>query len=131
MRLDLDSALQLHATALDLRAQRTEILANNMANADTPGFKARDIDFASTLAQIQRQGGGEMTKTSALHLSSANSLSAPELLYRTPMQQSSDGNTVDSQIETAAFTENSVRYQASLEFLNSKIKGLMQAVKGE
>jgi len=114
MALSLDSYLGVHAQALTLEAQRTELLAANMANADTPNYKARDIDFKAALAAA---GNG------------AAALGA-NLKYRVPMAAALDGNTVDTQLEQAAFAENSVRYQATLTFLNARLKELMTAITG-
>ena len=136
MPVGLDKYLGVHAQALNLRSQRTELLAANMANADTPGYKARDIDFKAALAQASGD-----SKTSGVHLQTTNAAhigpklinggAAPELQYRTPLAPSLDGNTVDPQLEQAAFAENTVRYQATLQFLNSKFRGLMTAITGQ
>lgn len=134
MPVNLDAYLGVHAQALPLRSQRTEILAANMANADTPNYRARDIDFRSALAAASGNGNAvNLTTTKAGHISPAtvNGTAAPELKYRTPLAPSLDGNTVDVQLEQAAFAENSVRYQATLHFLNSKFRGLMTAITGQ
>ena len=134
MPLNLDTYLGVHAQALNLRSQRTEVLAANMANADTPGYRARDIDFKSALAAAgNAQSAGHMKTTQTGHISTAslNGTSAGELKYRTPLAPSLDGNTVDTQLEQAAFAENSVRYQATLSFLSSKFRGLMTAITGQ
>ncbi len=134
MPTKLDSYLGVHATALKLRSQRTEVLAANLANADTPNYRARDIDFKSALAQANGSGGGvHLATTKAGHIptSSVNGTAAPELKYRVPLAPALDGNTVDTQLEQAAFAENSVRYQATLQFLSSKFRGLMTAITGQ
>ncbi len=142
MALNLDSYLGVHAQALTLEAQRTELLAANLANADTPNYKARDIDFKAALAAA---GGGNSPSSSgtlAVATTNAAHLPAPgvdspdggagaNLKYRVPMAPSLDGNTVDSQLEQAAFAENSVRYQATLTFLNARLKELMTAIVGQ
>lgn len=115
----LDEHLMFHAEALKLRAQRQQILASNIANADTPDYKARDIDFNQALR-------------TAISLSQANMPAkpfAPEVLYRAVVQPSADGNTVDMDVERAQFAQNAARYEASLTFLNSKIQGLLAAIK--
>jgi flagellar basal-body rod protein FlgB len=130
----LDSYLGIHASALKLRSQRTELLASNLANADTPGYKARDVDFKQALAQATGAAGGvRMTTTQAGHLPAQNELNGigAELKYRTPLAPSLDGNTVDTQLEQAAFAENTVRYQATLSFLTSKFRGLLTAITGQ
>lgn len=131
MAISFDKALGNLPEHLTLYGKRSELLASNIANADTPGFKARDIDFRSLLAQA---GGTAMTmKTTRPGHIGGNTASASnaELLYRVPTQTSLDGNTVNSQIEQAQFTENAVRYQSTLTFLNGKFKGLRLAIKGE
>jgi flagellar basal-body rod protein FlgB len=134
MPTKLDSYLGVHAAALQLRAQRTEVLAANLANADTPGYRARDIDFKAALAQAGAPNSGvHLATTQAGHIapSSVNGTTPPELKYRVPLAPALDGNTVDVQLEQAAFAENSVRYQATLHFLNSKFRGLMTAITGQ
>ena len=136
MPLNLDQYVGVHATALDVRARRTELIANNLANADTPGYKARDIDFRQAMARA----AGE-TPTSGVHLkttqgghiggnAAADAATNPDLKYRTPLAPALDGNTVDAQLEQASFAENAVRYQATLTFLNAKFRGLMTAIMG-
>lgn len=130
----LDSYLGIHASALKLRSQRTELLASNLANADTPNFKARDLDFKQALAQASGADAPvRMTTTSAAHLPAGNVVSGTgaELKYRVPLAPSLDGNTVDVQLEQAAFAENSVRYQATLSFIGSKFRGLLTAITGQ
>jgi flagellar basal-body rod protein FlgB len=135
MPIGLDKYLGVHAQALNLRSQRTELLAANMANADTPGYRARDIDFKSALAQASgnAKSGVALQTTNSAHIGPKllNGAAAPELKYRTPLAPSLDGNTVDAQLEQAAFAENTVRYQATLQFLNSKFRGLMTAITGQ
>jgi flagellar basal-body rod protein FlgB len=138
MPISLDKHLGVHAQALQLRSKRTELLAANLANADTPGYRARDIDFKTALAQASgnAQPGVHLQTTSAGHIGPAssnglNGAPGPELKYRTPLAPSLDGNTVDAQLEQAAFAENTVRYQATLQFLNSKFRGLMTAITGQ
>jgi flagellar basal-body rod protein FlgB len=108
----------VHAAALKLREQRTELLANNLANADTPGFKARDLDFKAALA-------------AATNATASPGSAEAFLKYRTPLAPSLDGNTVDAQLEQAAFAENAVRYQATLSFLSSQFRSLMTAITGQ
>ena len=131
----LDAVFRFQQNALALRAERQQVLASNIANADTPAYKARDIDFRGALANAL--GGG----------SSAAALSAPHpahlpagaagvtasgnlLLYRTPRQDSIDGNTVELDAERAQFADNALRYEASLSDVNAKIKGLLAVIQG-
>lgn len=138
MPLDLDANLAVHAAALKIRAQRTELIANNLANADTPGFRARDLDFRSALATAQGNGGVRLQTTSAGHIGTAaagasgpDGIAANALRYRVPLAPSLDGNTVEVQLEQAAFAENAVRYQATLTFLNQRFRGLLTAITGQ
>ena len=147
MALNLDNYLGVHAQALSLEAQRTELLAANLANADTPNYKARDIDFKSALAAAgASQGNGSaagssgatlaISTTHAAHLGAhgadgTDPAAGGSLKYRVPMAPSLDGNTVDTQLEQAAFAENAVRYQATLTFINARLKQLMTAITGQ
>jgi flagellar basal-body rod protein FlgB len=129
MTISIESALGIHDDALRLRERRTELLAANLANADTPGFKARDLDFQSMLAgQLQ---SAPLAATDARHIRQPEVPAMAQLMYRVPAQSSLDGNTVDPHLEKAAFAENSVRYQATLMLLGSKVSGLMTALRGE
>jgi len=136
MANSIDQYLGVHAAALDVRARRTELIANNLANADTPGYRARDIDFRQAMARAagdQTTSGVHLSTTQAGHIggaASADAATSPYLKYRTPLAPALDGNTVDAQLEQAAFAENAVRYQATLTFLNSKFRGLMTAIMG-
>jgi flagellar basal-body rod protein FlgB len=128
----IDAALGIHPQALAVSARRLEVLAGNMANADTPGFKARDIDFRSALqGELQAAGTRQLTTTRPGHLPGLQDGSTPEPMYRVPNHPSLDGNTVDAQMEQAAFGEAAVRYQASLDFLGRRVEGLRKALRGE
>ncbi len=136
MPLNLDSYLGVHADALKLQSQRMEVLANNLANVDTPNYKARDIDFKAALAQAGSPGADlPLATTSAGHLGGASSNggvdASPALKYRVPLAPSLDGNTVDAQLEQAAFADNTVRYQATLSFISARLKNLMTAITGQ
>jgi len=133
MPISFDSALGIHQQALSLRTKRTEMLASNIANADTPGYKAIDLDFKAALQQSvnERKNAGALTTTHSNHIALNTSANNVETLYRVPNQSSLDGNTVDEQLEKSAFAENALRYQASLEFLGGKFRGMLSALKGE
>jgi flagellar basal-body rod protein FlgB len=132
MPISFDNILGIHERALMLRARRSEVLASNLANADTPGYKARDIDFKATLEQsMSTQQGAGMNATHAGHFTNGAGGADGELLYRNPTQPSIDGNTVDSQVEKSKFAENALQYQASLSFIDGRLKGLMAAIRGE
>ena len=129
MTISFDRALGVHAQALELRSKRTEVLAANLANADTPNYKARDLDFAATLASLQGEGQA-LKATHAAHLQ-AQGHNVGDLLYRVPTQMSLDGNSVEEEQEKADFADNALRYQASLRFLGNRVQGLMSAIRGE
>lgn len=131
MPINFESALGIHDRALALHSRRAEVLANNIANADTPGFKARDISFAELLkGQVQQQV--KLRTTSRGHIgATTGGLADEQLLYRVPMQSSLDGNSVDLQIEQAEYAKNALRFQSSFTFLNGKFRGLSKAIKGE
>jgi len=132
MPFDIDSALGIHQQALSVRSHRAEILATNLANADTPNFKARDIDFKTLLGKAQAGNNGlRLSVSHASHLPATDTAADDELLYRTPAQPSADGNTVDTHMEHAEFMRNALRYQASLTFINGRIRGLLTALKGD
>lgn len=120
-----------HEQALNLRAMRSELLVSNIANADTPNYKARDIDFAAELRAAADGSRMTMKRTSPLHQDArATADYGTNVKYRVPMQPTLDGNTVEADVEQAAFAENTVRYRASLSFLNGQITGLRYAIKG-
>ena len=116
---DSDSLFGVHGAALSVRSQRMGMLASNIANASTPGFKAKDIDFQAALAAIEVPGGSVDAGIEAA------------TLYRVPLQPSQDGNTVELATEQTAFAENAVAYQTTLSFLNGRIGQITRALKGE
>ncbi|MEX0739737.1 MAG: flagellar basal body rod protein FlgB [Pseudohongiella sp.] len=132
MAINFTNALGVHEHALTLRTQRTTMLASNIANADTPGYKARDMDFGSVLAQATSgRGDVAMQQTHSRHITGMPGLNDASALYRVPSQPSLDGNTVDEQVENAAFARNALEHQASFQFLNGKFTGMIKALKGE
>jgi flagellar basal-body rod protein FlgB len=132
MAINFNSALGIHQDALVLRARRAEVLANNIANADTPNYKARDLDFRAVLEGETAGSSLSLQRTHAGHQAAFLAPdAAADLLYRIPQQPSVDGNTVEVQQEMARYTDNALRYQASFQFLNSKFQGLTNAIKGE
>ena len=132
MGISFDSALGIHEKALNVRAKRMEVLANNLVNADTPNFKARDIDFRSALKSqmVNSVDKPQLVSTNPRHIAPSSVGFSPELQYRVPLQPSLDGNTVEEQVELSKFAQNSMDMAASLQFLNSKITGLKTAIKG-
>jgi flagellar basal-body rod protein FlgB len=133
MPLNLDSYLGVHADALKQQSKRMEVLANNLANVDTPNYKSRDIDFQAALASAGGTDGNvKLATTNPSHLGTDQTTAADaNLKYRTPLAPALDGNTVDAQQEQAAFADNNVRYQATLTFLSARFKGLMTAITGQ
>jgi len=129
MAINFDQALGIHPQALAMRERRGEVLAANLANADTPGYKARDLDFKSILKQ-NLPLTQPLERTQAGHIAPQQLLEA-RALYRNPGQVSLDGNTVEANVEQAKYAENAVQYQASLQFINSKFSGLMMALRGQ
>lgn len=134
MRFDLDKMFGIHQQGLLIRSKRAELIAGNLANADTPNYKARDIDFKQALQQTQNAHVDHGLKTThRRHISTGVSIGnlSAQLQYRNPMQPAVDGNTVDAQREKAAYAQNSIEYLASLRFLSGKIKTIKSALKGE
>ncbi len=132
----IDDYLRFHESALSLRAQRQELLASNIANADTPNYKARDIDFSSALqgALAGRQGG--LATTAQGHVprgqASGDTLAnGTPVQYRGVVQGSVDGNTVDMDVERNQFADNALRYEAGITMINHQIKGLLAAIQGQ
>ena len=133
MQPALDKMLGLHENALKLRAWRQQLLANNIANADTPGYAARDIDFAAALraAESGRVSATTLARTASGHLAAAGrSPFGLPVLYRGVLQASSDGNTVDLDVERAQFADNAVRYEANITFVSQQIKLMLAAIQG-
>ncbi|MBK1691548.1 flagellar basal body rod protein FlgB [Ectothiorhodospira mobilis] len=130
MPLSFQDALGIHEQALQVRSRRMELLSSNIANADTPHYKARDLDFRQALEEADTSGALHLRTTHATHIHAEGQGGPGEALYRVPTQPSLDGNTVDPQLEQAAFAENAVQYQASLDFLGDKFVGLKNALKG-
>lgn len=132
----LDAALRFQQEALNLRARRQEVLSSNIAHADTPNYKARDIDFSSSLTQAMAQSSQSrslsMATTSARHIqgdAETTVANDPDLLYRVPTQSSIDGNTVEMDVERVNFTDNALHYEAGLTVITSQIKGLLSAMQ--
>ena len=126
---------ELQQKSLDLRARRNEVIASNIANADTPNYKAVDFDFASALkAELAgTQSSLGMNRTDGRHLSGKQTSGSDgvEVQYRQAVQPSIDGNTVDMDQARSAFMDNSIHYQSTLTFLNRRISGLSDAIKGQ
>ena len=130
MAVNFDKAFGVHDNALLLFERRTQLLAENIANADTPNYKARDIDFNSVLrdAKVDQV---HLNSTHEGHMSLSAGIADQQIQYRVPDQISIDGNSVNVQEEKAAFAENTVRYQTTLNVLSRRISGLISAFRGE
>jgi len=119
----------VHEQALEFRALRNQVLASNIANADTPNYKARDYDFGEALKSARGESIS-LKRTSNLHMQAWGTARTARLMYRVPMQSTLDGNTVESDVEQAAFAENAVQYRVSLAFLDGQIRSLRYALRG-
>ena len=129
MKTGIESLFATHGKALEIHARRMELIASNLANADTPGFKARDVDFKALLADSMNES--TLRVSHERHLRSGGEIEDARLLYRRPLQPSLDGNTVDSNMEKTALSEASMRYESSLTFLTRKLTGLKSALRLE
>jgi flagellar basal-body rod protein FlgB len=132
----LDNSLAFQSQALLLRAERQRIIAGNIANADTPGYQAREIDFAKTLRAATERGAAPaatLVATSERHLgpTPGSTVGAAPLIWATPSQTSLDGNSVDMDRERASFADNALKYEASLRFLNGSLRTMLDAIKGQ
>lgn len=128
MAISLDKALGIHQHALLVRSTRAEVLSSNIANADTPGYKAKDLDFGQALKQAQQSQDYRMAKTHRKHFDLQVDIDTSQK-YRNPMQpDTGDGNSVDVQVERNMFMQNSMEYQMSLSWLNGKISSLKKAL---
>ena len=128
----LNNYLGIHESALYMQARRAEVLASNLANVDTPGYKARDIDFRQVMASAAGEDNGDQLRlTNPAHLDTSLDSSGYDLQYRQPYQASLDGNTVEHQVEMAAYSDNAMRYLASLRFINHQLSLLNSAIRGQ
>jgi flagellar basal-body rod protein FlgB len=130
----LTDTLQFQSQALLLRSERQKLIASNIANADTPGYVARDMDFATALKQATATAGsaGTLQTTQTGHLQpGASPMSEPNLVYATQSQPNLDRNTVDLDRERASFADNAVKYEAALRFINNDVHQMLDAIKGQ
>jgi flagellar basal-body rod protein FlgB len=130
----LDQVFAFHENALRLGAQRQQLLASNMANADTPNYKAKDMDFSklmhSALAEGKSASASALAQTTPGHLSAQLSAQMPDTYLRKPLQNNLDGNTVDMDVERNSFAENAMHYEAEVSFTQGAIKGLLAVLQG-
>lgn len=133
MSISFEKALGMRETALTLRAQKASVLSSNLANADTPNYKARDFNFSEALkSSVSSNHSSNLQITRKGHIDTTqSSMGLNHLNYRTPSQPSTDGNTVEEQIEHAEFMKNNLEFQAAFTMLNSSFKGLRKAITGE
>jgi len=130
----LDDLVSFHQVALDLRSQRQSVLASNIANADTPNYKARDMNFSAALNGAMQGRAGQplaLATTASRHIPVSGVAMPPSLQYRPESQSSVDGNTVDMDEERSAMAENTLHYEASLSFITGLLKSMQTAVTGQ
>ncbi|MFD2180281.1 flagellar basal body rod protein FlgB [Veronia pacifica] len=131
MAISFDKALGVHQYTVGVRAKRAETLASNLANANTPGYKAQDVNFEKALAAATSGAKIGLSRTDGRHIPATSNV-VGEKMYRIPNQpDTGDGNTVDAQVENNLFMQNALEYQASLDFLGSKFRNMTKALKGE
>jgi flagellar basal-body rod protein FlgB len=129
----LTDNLDFHGQALSLRAERQRLIASNIANADTPGYVARDMDFAQALKEATgaAQPAGALATSRPGHIAGTpGARSEANLLYATPSQTNLDRNTVDMDRERASFADNAVKFEATLRFINANVKTTLDAIRG-
>lgn len=124
----IDTAFSVHEKALGVRSQRMELLSRNIANADTPNFKARDIDFKQALKDTQRS---TLQTTHAAHITNTDEEARNSLKYRIPFNAAFDGNTVELPVEQAKFGQYAAEYQTTLSILENRISGIRKALRGD
>jgi len=130
MAINLDKLVGFHQNALKIRNDNMEVISGNLANANTPGYKARGIDFQNAMAKAQHSSGQSMTRTHEKHIS-GGMVSSTDIGFRIPSQpDTGDGNTVEVQRERNEFLDTAMRYQATVEFLSSKVKSMKKAISG-
>jgi flagellar basal-body rod protein FlgB len=127
----IDSYLSTHSTSLTLRNQRLELISQNIANATTPNYRARDIDFAKAVADLNQSSPVRLTDAAHVDGTGSNLSTISSLVYRRPLNPSLDNNTVEIGVEQAAFGKAAAEYQASLQFLENRISGLRKAFRGD
>ena len=132
MAISIDNVFGIHENAMHLQSRRAQLLSQNLANSDTPGYKAKDIDFKEALKSASN---GNMNKplntTQGGHIQPKGFFMGVESMYRQPTQSSLDGNTVEPHVEMGEFTENSMRYLMTLRIMSGKINGMLSAIRGE
>lgn len=132
MNTSTANAFALHLRSLHIAARRAQLIASNLANADTPNYKARDIDFRAALDNARNgQNPLPLMRTASDQLPGTAGNDQAQVEYRVPAAPSLDGNTVDTEMEQGAYAQNSLRYEADLTFISSQIRTLREAIKGQ
>ena len=132
MAISIDNVFGIHENAMQLQGRRAQLLSQNLANSDTPGYKAKDIDFKAALKSAASGNlQAPLKATQKGHIQPKGLFMGAEELYRQPMQDSLDGNTVEPHVEMAEFTENSMRYLMTLRIMSGRVKGMLSAIRGE
>ena len=132
MAISIDNAFGIHENAMHLQTRRAQLLSQNLANSDTPGYKAKDIDFKAALSSLENsEAKAPLNATRSGHIQPKGLFMGVESMYRQPMQSSLDGNTVEPHVEMSEFTENSMRYLMTLRIMSGKINGMLSAIRGE
>ncbi|MCK4864727.1 MAG: flagellar basal body rod protein FlgB [Gammaproteobacteria bacterium] len=132
MEISIDNVFGVHEAAMHLQGRRAQLLSQNLANSDTPGYKAKDIDFKAALKSAANGTSQQPLQTTQTgHIQPKGTFMGAETLYRQPMQPSLDGNTVEPHVEMAEFTENSMRYLMTLRIMSGKINSMLSAIRGE
>lgn len=132
MAISIDKAFGIHENVMHLQTRRAQLLSQNLANSDTPGYKAKDIDFKAALKSLSNGNlNMPLNTTQSGHIQPKGFFMGVESMYRQPTQSSLDGNTVEPHVEMAEFTENSMRYLMTLRIMSGSINGMLSAIKGE
>ena len=132
MAISIDKAFGIHENAMHLQTRRAQLLSQNLANSDTPGYKAKDIDFKTALKSVANGNlNTPLNATQASHIQPKGFFMGVESMYRQPTQASLDGNTVEPHVEMGEFTENSMRYLMTLRIMSGKISSMLSAIRGE
>lgn len=132
MAISIDNAFGIHEKAMHLQGRRAQLIAQNLANSDTPGYKAKDIDFKAALKSVSNGNlNTPLNTTQSGHIQPKGFFMGVESMYRQPTQSSLDGNTVEPHVEMAEFTENSMRYLMTLRIMSGRINGMLSAIRGE
>lgn len=129
--MDINNLFGIHELALQMRTKRAELLASNLANADTPGYRAKDLDFQETFESFKNQDNFNLNSSNKNHINDISKMLEAQVFETPSLNASMDKNSVDTHIEKGKMAQNGIQYMASLRFIEARIKGLMTAIKGE